>query len=152
MTEKLKQQIEEKMSGLPKNTKGIINSFGWIGMSEEIGRKYLLDDSEINMLQAEAGLALAGLIDPDLFIKNIEVDIGTSRAEAEKIANEVLEKIFKPIAAKIEENIKESAKTKDANLSQNVNFILSGGDYAHLATPKENSTLSSPGEGQGEVK
>jgi len=139
MTEKLKQTIKEEVGKLSKENQEVIGNFGWEKILEEIGKKYLLNDSEINDFQVETLLILVGLEDSDLYTNNIENNIGTSKAEAEKIANEVLQKIFTPINDILEENIKKSGVIKDANAEQNLNFILSGGDYSAFVTPPQPS-------------
>ncbi|MFH1366198.1 MAG: hypothetical protein ABIG99_02325 [Patescibacteria group bacterium] len=136
MTEKLKQTIKEEVGKLPKENQDVINNFGWEKISEEIGKKFLLTESEINDLQVETLLILIGLQDPDEYAQNVENNIGTSKAEAEKIADEVLQKIFTPINDILIENIKKSGVIKDTNTEQNLNFILSGGDYSVFVTEK----------------
>lgn len=135
MTDKLKQIIKEELEKLPKEKREVIDSFDWIKISEEIGRKYLLDESEINDFQVETFLILIGLEDPDLYANNIENNVGTSKNEAKKMAEEVLQKIFIPITDTLVENIKKSEKTKDPKWDQNLNFILSGGNYHSFMSP-----------------
>jgi hypothetical protein len=130
MTEKLKQKIKEEVGKLPKENQEAINAFGWENIAEEIGKKYLLNESEINDFQVETLLVLIGLEDPDLYANNIENNIGVSKSEAEKIADETFQKIFTPINDILVENIKKSIKDKKPNAEQTVNFILSGGDYS----------------------
>ena len=55
---------------------------------------------------------LVGIENGDFYAQNIENEVGTSKAEAEKIANETLEKIFIPISNLLEENIKKIYLTK----------------------------------------
>ena len=148
MTEKLKQTIKDEVAKLPKENQEVINNFSWESIAEEIGKKYLLLDDEINIFQAEILIVLVGLEDPDFFAKNIEDGIGTSKTEAEKIADEVIQKIFTPINDILIENIKKSDKVKNANAEQNLNFILSGGDYtAFLDVPR----LIDEGAGENET-
>ena len=113
----------------------------------------MLDESEINDLQAETLTVLLGLTDMYFYAIDIENEIGVSKDDANKIAEEALEKIFTPIGNMIIENIKKSGKHKDANAEQNLDFILSGGDYLAFAAP--NSPLeeySAPkAEGGGSV-
>lgn len=138
MTEKLKQTIKEEVGKLKKENQEVISAFGWESIAEEIGRKILLSDSEINDLQVETLLVLVGLQDPDEYTQNIENNVGTSKDEAEKINDEVMQKIFIPITEKIIEKIKTSDKVKNANAEQNLNFIFSGGDYSAFLEQKEN--------------
>ena len=130
MTEKLKQKFNEEIIKMPKEVQDVLNSFNWGQVSEEIGRKYFLGESETNDLQVEVMLILIGMTSIfDLKI-NIENNIVTSKDEAEKIGDELLEKVFVPITAKITETIKKNLKDKEINWQQNLGFILSGGNYA----------------------
>ncbi|MFA6257617.1 MAG: hypothetical protein WC671_01230 [Candidatus Paceibacterota bacterium] len=138
MTDKLKQTIKEEVAKLSKENQEVISTFGWENIAEEIGKKNLLLDDEINLFQAEILIVLAGLEDPNFFAQNIENNIGTSKTEAEKIAEEVNQKIFTPISEKILAKIKTSDKVKNASAEQNLNFILSGGDYSAFLEQKEN--------------
>lgn len=130
MTEKLKQKIKEEMISLPKESQDVLNTFDWEKISEEIGKKYLLDESEINDLQVETGLVLVGLVEVDEYTLNVENNVGTSKNEAEKIIEEVNKKIFNPIADIISKNIENKLKDNNPNYKQTLNFILSGGDYS----------------------
>ena len=84
MTEELKQKIKEGIEKLPKEAQEVMNTFDWVKISEEIGKKNLLDDSEINILQKEIGLILIETNRPDMLTINIEDNIGTSKNEAIK--------------------------------------------------------------------
>jgi len=118
------------MLNLSKEAQEAINAFGWEKISEEIGEKYLLDKDEIETFQLETASFLLGLVDEESYPMNIEEEVGTSKDEAEKIADEVFQKIFTPISNQIEENIKKNLQNKRLNHEQNLNFILSGGDYS----------------------
>jgi hypothetical protein len=130
MTDKLKEVIKREVGKLPKENQDVINSFGWENISEEIGKRYLLTESELNDFQVQILLVLVGLVEVDYFQENIEVEVGTSKNEAEKMAAEVFQKIFTPISDTIVENLKKDGKFTNTNTEQNLNFILSGGDYS----------------------
>ncbi len=130
MTDKLKQIIKEEVAKLPKENQEVINAFGWENISEEIGKRTLLDESEVNDFQVQTLLVLIGLADPNEYERNIENEVGTSKIEAGKIAEEVFEKIFIPINEALLEKIKNSEKVKNPNFGQTLDFILSGGDYS----------------------
>jgi hypothetical protein len=130
MTEKLKEVIKREIGKLPKENQEAINSLGWENISEQIGKKYLLNESELNDFQTQTLLVLIGLENPDDYSQNIENEVGTSKNEAEKIADEVFQKIFTPINDVLVDNLKKSEKVKNSNAEQNLNFILSGGDYS----------------------
>jgi len=127
MTEKLKQIIKEETTKLSKEAQGVISTFGWEKTSEEIGKKYLLNEGEINDLQVETLLILVGLVSVDEHASNIENNISTSKNEAEKISEEIIQKIFIPISESISKKIGENFKNKKLDWDQTVNFIISGG-------------------------
>ena len=142
MTDKLKQLFKDGVINQPKEVREAINAFDWGSVCEQIGKKYLFDDAEVNNFQVETALVLLGLVDPALYIKNIENEVGTTAEEAEKIEKEAVEKIFIPISDKVNATIKE--KTKDPKWDQSVDFILSGGDYSVFmerkpVTPSDNA-------------
>ncbi|MFA5095537.1 MAG: hypothetical protein WC447_02680 [Candidatus Paceibacterota bacterium] len=141
MTEKLKQKIKEEMINLPKESQDAINAFDWGNISEEIGKKNLLTESEVNDLQVETGLVLVGLVDVDEYALNIENNVGTSKEEAEKIAEEVNKKIFSPISETIRKTIEDNLKNKNLNWKQTLNFIVSGGDYSAFIKKENNSNI-----------
>src|SRR3990167_3531002 len=97
MTEKLKEIIKEEVMKLPKEMQEAMNALDWASITEEIGKKYLLNEDEINDLQAETLTVLIGLTDPDLYAIDIENEIGTTKEDAKKIVDEVSEKVFTPI-------------------------------------------------------
>jgi len=130
------------MLNLPKEAQDAINASNWEKISEEIGKKYLLDEDEIETFQLETASFLLGLVDEDLYLINIENEVGTSKDEANKIAEEVIQKIFTPVNDVLTENIKKGGKSKNPNAEQTLNFILSGGDYSAFLVPtRENSPL-----------
>lgn len=138
MTDKLKEIINRELFKLPKENQEAITSLGWENIAEEIGKKYLISENEMNDFLVETLLVLAGLQDFDAYQRHVEDNVGTSHAEAEKITNEAIEKIFMPIADKIERKIKTRVENMNPTWHQNVDFILSGGNYAaFLEKPQE---------------
>src|SRR3989338_6481883 len=117
MTDKLKQTIKDEVAKLPKKIQEAINSLDWVDIAEEIGKKFLLMEGEINDLQVETLLVLVGIEDFDLYANNIENNIGTSKEEAEKIAEEANQKIFTPISNALPENINSETSEK-TNIEQ----------------------------------
>lgn len=130
MTDKLKQTIKEEVEKLPKEKQEAINSFDWVKILEEVGKKYLFNESETNDLQVETLLVLVGIEDLDLYANNVENNVGTSKDQAEKITEEVRQVIFIPIYDILVEKIKKSERVKNPNPEQTLDFILSGGDYS----------------------
>ena len=129
MTEELKKIIEEEMQVLPKESVEVINAFNWAKVSEEIGSKYLYTEEEQNLLDAEIALVMLGITDQEFLPSRIENNIITSHSNAEKISEEIVEKILVPIVNNLSEKIKNGLKNRVAHWQQNLDFILSGGDY-----------------------
>ena len=130
MTEKLQKTIQEEIAQLPKEMQEAINALDWVKVAKEIGKKNNLDEEEISDFQLETLLVLIGVVDPEFYALNIENHVGTTKDEAKNIAKEAFAKIFTPIGSKIEENIKKNLGNKNLSPKQNLNFILSGGDYS----------------------
>jgi hypothetical protein len=128
-----KTQFEEKTKGeislLPKEKQEIINGFGWEKIAEEIGKNHKLSEDEISVLKEEIILVLIESEDQDYFWFNIEDNTNVKQEEAKRIAEEVEQKIFKPMFDLLTKNIKNTLKIRNIHWRQNLDFILSGGDY-----------------------
>lgn len=135
LTDKSKKVIQGEMSNLPKDVQDAVSASNWEKISEEIGKKYLLDEDEIETFQLETASLLLGATDEDEYQENIENEVGTSGDEAKKIAGEVFEKILTPIDNTLTEKIKKNVMGKNTDWQQNIDFILSGGDYSSFIAP-----------------
>src|SRR3989344_8779152 len=100
MTDKLNQIIKDEIARLPREGQDVINSLDWIKIAEEVGKKYLLNESEMNDFQVETLLIILGLEDGGFYASNIEKNVGTSRQESEKMVDEVSKKILAPMYKK----------------------------------------------------
>ena len=140
MTEKLKQQLNEQMEFIPKESQEAINSFDWEKISEEIGKKYFFTEDDMDIFQADIGLVLVGLAEQEYLADDIEDDVYVSKDKAQKITEEIIEKIFKPIYENLVKNIKNKINMMPAHWQQNLDFILSGGDYTAFIRRVENPT------------
>jgi hypothetical protein len=143
------QTIKDELSKLPRETQAAIESLDWLNLVEEISLKHLLTEEETVILQKEVFLALLGLRHADALITNIEDNVGTTKEGATEIAKDLHEKIFVPVANKIEENIKEKIKNSEINFEQTVDFILSGGDYSSFV---EKRKIQEPDEAEEVTK
>ena len=130
MTDKLKQIVKEEIAKLPTTNQEAINGINWAAVSEGVCKRNSLSESETNDLQVQTLLVLIGLESLDDFAGNVEDEVGTSKDEADRIATEITDRIFVPIADIGIENIKKNIKTKTPGWEQSVDFILSGGDYS----------------------
>lgn len=141
MTEELKQIFKEELIKLPREAQEAINNFAWGKITEEIGKKHSLSESEINKLQAEVAIILVGVESQDLFQENIENNLRLSKENSEKIREEVFQKIFESVRDIAEEKVKNNLKGKEMSWKQSVDFIISGGKYSSLITYSETSSV-----------
>ena len=129
MTEELQKEINSQIAILPKEMGEVVGDYNWQNISEEIAKKYFFDEDNINSIQAEICLVLLGLEYIDDLASNIENNVVTAKNEAENMTKEFIEKIFTPTAQKLEDIIKNNLGMKKIHWQQNLDFILSGGDY-----------------------
>lgn len=140
MFETLQKFFEEKFEKLPEETRQAIKSVDWIKATKEIADAHLLDETGTAFLQVETMLVLAGLVYGEVYTTNIENHVGVTREEANKIADEADEKIFTPIYNTMQENISKGLQNKKIKPEDNLNFVLSGGDYSvFLPQSEENA-------------
>jgi hypothetical protein len=143
MTEKLAQTIKEEVAQLPVEMEEAINAFDWIKVTEEIGRKYELAEDEIHDFQLETLLVLIGAVEPEFYEINIENQVNTTKEKARSMAHEALERIFRPIKNTIVANIQKGGQIKNSDFEQNIDFVLSGGDYSSFMKKKVQKTTDS---------
>ncbi len=144
MTEKLKNIINTELEKLPKEIKDSIEAIDWVSLAEEIGKKHLLNESQINDFQVQILLVFIGLKDAEFFEINLENYLETTKKQAEEISDETFDKIFDPIGGVLEEKLKNSIKNKEMTWKQSVDFILSGGDYSTLLETQNNRVSLEP--------
>lgn len=130
MIEKLQNKINEDMLKFSKEKQDAINNSNWIRVIEDTGKKFLLLDNEVTSLQSETWLVLMGVVDLDLYERNIENNVGMTNDDAKKISEEVLNKIFVPVSNEIESYIKDKKVAQNSSWDKTIKFIISGGDYS----------------------
>lgn len=130
MEKQIKLTIKEELEKLPTERQTIINSFDWIEISKKIGGKYLFTENEIGKLQIEVLLILVEMEYLNDLKINIENSLATTKNQAEGVAKEIEEQIFKPIAQKLEASTIAQMVFSTPKWNQTINFIISGGDYS----------------------
>jgi cell division ATPase FtsA len=140
MTENFKKTIEEEIGKLPKELGMTIKSLDWGKITEDIGKTFSLDEENIENLQLEVFLVLIRLKDIADLEVNIEYETNTSKEEAKQITDEIMGKIFVPAGKKFQEIIKGKLNEKKEKWDQNLNFILSGGDYSSFLDTEHKNT------------
>ncbi len=109
MTEKLQQTIQEEVSAMSKEAQQAISSVDWLKIVEEIGKKFDLEEEEVEDLQLETLLVITGTVDMEFYAINIENHVNTTTEKAKNISAEVTQKIFNPILEKLPKNTNVSA-------------------------------------------
>ncbi len=132
MTDRFKKKIEEEMKNLPEELQSAIRSVDWPRIAEGIAGKHLLGADEVENLQLEIFLVLLGLRSIEFLSTNIENQVVIPKEDAEIIAREAVMKIFNPILNEYQKIVKNKTSGKKADWQQNLNFVLSGGNYAEL--------------------
>ena len=135
---KFSEKTKGEMALLPKEKQEVINSLNWEKTIEEIGKNHNLLEDEIEVLKEEVKLILVNNEYRYFISLNLQENTNIKKDEAEKIAKEVEEKIFTPMMNKLNENIKKTLKIRNIHWQQNLNFILSGGDYTAFIERVEN--------------
>ena len=135
---KFSEKTKGEMALLPKGKQEVINSLNWEKTIEEIGKNHNLLEDEIEVLKEEVKLILVNNEYRYFISLNLQENTNIKKDEAEKIAKEVEEKIFTPMMNKLNENIKKTLKIRNIHWQQNLNFILSGGDYTAFIERVEN--------------
>jgi len=125
----LPQIIKEEIIKLPKQLRDAISYINWQLILEEISREYVTEE-EFDDLRTEVVLVLIGAEYPEFLAQNIEDNLGLSNNDSIQISKMVFEKIFSPIAEKLQSLVKNEVSTKNYSWQKTINFIVSGGDYS----------------------
>ena len=147
---KLQQQIAYYYSKLPLDAQNMFSSMKWLETLKVISIKYALNDKQIETLGTETTLVLLGIIHPEDYEETLVNELDLSIESVEKIFIEINESVLKPIRRELTRIFIENTENElMPNWNQNVDFILSGGDYAVFA--EQNSPLEeSPAGGGGQ--
>ena len=152
MTEKIKQLVKEELYKLPKEMQQVIDTFEWEKIVEESCKKNNITEDKIFPIQIETVLVLIGLEFPEVYAKHLEENAELTKEEAEIISKEVLVKIFDAMAKNLEELIKKDLNNKVTTWQQNLDFILSGGDYTVFIKRQKAIQYATGGKGPNDSK
>ncbi len=97
MNEKLRQQFEGELVYLPEINQQALKSFDWATELLAIGKNYGLHIDELEDLQIETMLVMVGLVPPENYQNELITRLAISPTEANKIIEQVNERIFTPI-------------------------------------------------------
>ena len=149
-TEKIiKKQIEK----LPVEVRSIIADPKLGDKISNIGKKNGLNTEQIGVLQVETYLVMLGLMHIDEYTNQLKESLKIDYLKLDNILTDMDNSILGEIQDKINETynkldedeikeIKEGLKNKNQSWNQNVNFVLSGGDYSAFAEEPEQNLNS----------
>lgn len=144
--------IDDQFKNLPPVLQRVINSIPWNSTVKEIASLNKLSNEQVPLIERETMFVLYGFVSHDDFTRNLIQEAGLDIILAEKIANEVNEKIFSEIAKKIEENQPEpKIETKEEALERLKATRMEKGGKLNPSFPKTNSSSNLPMIEEGEV-
>lgn len=97
MNDKLRQSFEEQLVYLPEINQRALKSFDWATELLSIGKNYGLHIDELEDLQLETMLVMVGLVQVKDYPNELINKLAISPAEANKIIEQVNDRIFQPI-------------------------------------------------------
>jgi hypothetical protein len=158
MDPEIEEIIKRQMKKLPIEVRKLFVNLELSNRVENIGKKNGLNPEQIETLQTEVTLVMLGLVLPDDFPNELENNLKIDVVKLDNIVNDVRQQLFRDVKEKLEEaygkieDDLEGAENiyENANWQQNLNFILSGGDYsAFIEIPP---LLDKEGAGGGNSK
>ena len=126
----LQIKIEKARMELPADTRAAIDAVDWRGVIMEIRNKEGYDFIQLGELEIETELLLCGLANPENYPRQIEKGMGITHEAAQKLVNEMNDKVFKKIKEeliKITENKKlvaEKAEPQPVDVEKPLNERL----------------------------
>lgn len=97
MNDKLRQSFEEQLVYLPEINQQALKSFDWATELLAIGKNYGLHIDQLEDLQVETMLVLVGLVQAGDYQNELITRLAISPSEANRIIEQVNDRIFQPI-------------------------------------------------------
>ena len=105
----LKQKIAEYFGKLPKEAQIVFSSMVWMETLKNIGIKYNLNETQLEILGTETTLVLLGIIHIEEYQKILETELGLEKEIIENIIIEIDENILKTIKGQLTETFELNA-------------------------------------------
>lgn len=119
MNENLKKTFEEQLTYLPAINQQALRSFDWATELIGIGKQYGLHIDQLEDLQIETMLVLVGVISADDYPNELITRLAISPSEADKIIEQINDRIFTPIHDHIVRGGPISSPISDAVIMEN---------------------------------
>src|SRR3989344_2517723 len=144
----LQVKIEQAKAKLPSVTLNAINSVDWRAVIYDMtGRGYTIE--QLGDLELETELVLCGLTNPENYLKELQGQMKITKEQAQKLVNEMNEKVFKKIKNKmIEDTERKPSPQKQAPKQETNNQELkkAGVEIVPDATSAANNNHIEPRE------
>ncbi|MFM7089118.1 MAG: hypothetical protein ACKOW9_06355 [Candidatus Paceibacterota bacterium] len=144
MPHTLKEQFEEYIIKLPREAQEAVRTSDWEKVASDIAASHDFDQEQTLDFTIMIGLILVNVSPVENLPQKIENTFFVSKQTSEIIADEILNKIIVPTVTSVSDKIAASMESKNLDWGQNLNFILSGGDYL---TALEKTQLKIPEAG-----
>ncbi|MEK7564558.1 MAG: hypothetical protein AAB510_03275 [Patescibacteria group bacterium] len=140
--------IQEKFYALPQTIQEEIMSPHYEEALASIGMKNELDQEGIDILGKETTLIMMGLAPLKNFESSLTQELKIDHLKASNIVEEIHREIFSSFKELLD--IMNHAVSSDPSkkLEKDMNFILSGGDYASFLTPSDREEPTHPKNNQ----
>lgn len=140
MNPEIEKIIKEQMKILPPEVINILADPAFGEKIINIGKKNILNEVQLVILQQETNLVLLGLVHPDEYENELKNRLKIDEMKVNNILSDVNREILGGVREKLvglfnvsDESLtyeERKALEKKANWKQNLDFILSGGDYS----------------------
>jgi|GEM_PF-4621169 len=150
MTSETEKIISEQWENLPQEVRRFFDDPNWKDKISKVAADNSLTDTQFRVFMTETLLVILGLSDPETYMLEIRDRLGVVEEKAVTIAAQVENKVFGNLKNKMKEfyatgpTVNVVSKEKIQNVkalnplwSENLDFILSGGDYSAFTTPEE---------------
>jgi hypothetical protein len=112
----LQQQVQKRLAELPAGVQAAVHSAEVAAKIQEIGKKGKLHLDQMGKLEDEVYLVMLGFADPAEFGDTLAEALGVAPAAAAALATDVVNEIFMPIRASMQEWAEEQVSKQDADL------------------------------------
>ncbi len=122
MNDTLRKTFEEQLTYLPAVNQQALRSFDWATELVGIGKQFGLHIDQLEDLQIETMLVLVGVVSAEDYENELITRLAVSPSEAEKIIEQVNEKIFVPIHDYIVRGGPDTPAPTSAEIMQSAGF------------------------------
>jgi hypothetical protein len=148
MDPEIEKIIKEQMEKLPIEVKKLFTDSSLGEKIINIGKKNGLNEGQLAILQTETNLVMLGLVHPDEYSDELKSHLNINDIRADNITNDINTEIMSGIREKIKETYEKTEESLETepDWKQNLDFVLSGGDYSSFIERRDAETSTSPAD------